>query len=53
MPLEPGVLDANILIYAVNTSAPQHLASRRLLEAALDPAITPASLVSQDKFRFS
>ena len=40
MPLEPGVLDANILIYAVNTNAPQHTASRRLLEAALDSAVT-------------
>jgi toxin-antitoxin system PIN domain toxin len=38
MPFEPGVLDANILVYAVNTSALQHSASRRLLEAALDPA---------------
>ena len=40
MPLEPGVLDANILVYAVNTNAPQHAASRRLLETALDPAVT-------------
>ena len=38
MPVEPGVIDANILIYAVNTDAPQHIASRRLLEAALDPS---------------
>lgn len=40
MPVEPGVLDANILIYAVNTDAPQHAAARRLLEAALDPTAT-------------
>lgn len=38
--LEPGIIDANVLIYAVNTNAPQHLASRKLLESALDPAIT-------------
>jgi uncharacterized protein len=36
--IEPGVIDANILIYAVNSDAPQHAASRILLEAALDPA---------------
>jgi predicted nucleic acid-binding protein len=37
---DSGVIDANILIYAVNTDAPQHGASRRLLEAILDPAAT-------------
>ena len=40
MPVEPGVVDANILVYAVNSGAPQHAASRALLEAALDPAVT-------------
>jgi predicted nucleic acid-binding protein len=40
MPVEPGVVDANILVYAVNADAPQHAASRALLEAALDPAVT-------------
>lgn len=40
MSFEPGIIDANILIYAVNTDAPQHAASRQLLEAALDPAVT-------------
>jgi uncharacterized protein len=38
-PGEPGVIDANVLIYAVNTDAPQHVASRRLLEAILDPGV--------------
>ena len=38
--LEPGVLDANILAYAVNADAAQHAASRALLEAARDPSIT-------------
>ena len=37
---EPGVLDANILAYAINADAPQHGASRALLEAARDPSIT-------------
>jgi len=40
MPVEPGVLDANILAYALNADAPQHLASRALLEAASDPSVT-------------
>ena len=39
MLVEPGVLDANILAYAVNADAPQHAASRALLEAARDPSI--------------
>ncbi|MHB8655432.1 MAG: type II toxin-antitoxin system VapC family toxin [Terriglobia bacterium] len=40
MSVEPGVLDANVLAYAVNADAPQHAASRALLEAANDPTIT-------------
>ena len=40
MSVEPGVLDANILVYAINADAPQHAASRALLEAARDPSIT-------------
>ena len=40
MPVDPGVLDANVLAYAVNVDAPQHAASRALLEAASDPSVT-------------
>jgi predicted nucleic acid-binding protein len=40
MSVEPGVLDANVLTYAVNADAPQYTASRALLEAAGDPSIT-------------
>ena len=40
MSVEPGVLDANILAYAVNADAPQHAASRALLDAAGDPSVT-------------
>ena len=40
MSVEPGVLDANVLTYAVNADAPQYAASRALLEAADDPSIT-------------
>ncbi len=34
MSVEPGIVDANILIYALDTEAPQHEACRTLLEAA-------------------
>jgi uncharacterized protein len=40
MSVEPGVLDANVLAYAVNADAAQHAASRALLEAARDAATT-------------
>jgi predicted nucleic acid-binding protein len=46
MLVEPGVLDANILVYAVNADAPQHAASRVLLEAARDP-LTALYVTSQ------
>ncbi|HXM40697.1 MAG TPA: PIN domain-containing protein [Bryobacteraceae bacterium] len=36
--VEPGVIDANILVYALDGDAPQHAASRALLNAARDPA---------------
>jgi len=40
MSVEPGVLDANVLTYAVNADAAQYAASRALLETASDPAVT-------------
>lgn len=40
MSVEPGVVDANILAYAINADASQHVASRSLLEAARDPSKT-------------
>jgi predicted nucleic acid-binding protein len=40
MSVEPGILDANVLAYAVNADAPQHGASRALLETAKDPSTT-------------
>jgi predicted nucleic acid-binding protein len=39
MSVEPGVLDANVLAYALNGDAPQHAASLALLEAARDPSV--------------
>ena len=38
MSVEPGVIDANVLVYAVDADAPQHAASRALLDAARDPS---------------
>lgn len=38
MPVESGVLDANILAYAIDADAPRNAASRALLETARDPA---------------
>jgi predicted nucleic acid-binding protein len=40
MSVDPGVLDANVLAYALDVIAPQHTASRALLEAARDPSVT-------------
>jgi predicted nucleic acid-binding protein len=40
MPVEPGVVDTNVLIYALDTVAPQHAAARTLLEAARTEAAT-------------
>src|ERR1017187_3218322 len=42
----PGAVDANILVYAVDTGSPQHAASHNLLEAATNPA-TVLYLTSQ------
>jgi uncharacterized protein len=39
MPVDPGVVDANVLAYAVDVDAPQHAASSALLEAASDPSV--------------
>jgi predicted nucleic acid-binding protein len=40
MSVEPGILDANVLAYAVNADAPPHAASRALLEGARDRSTT-------------
>jgi predicted nucleic acid-binding protein len=40
MPVEAGIIDANVLVYALDADAPQHAASRALLEAARDPSTT-------------
>jgi predicted nucleic acid-binding protein len=36
--VEPGVLDANVLAYAINADAAQYVAARSLPEAARDPS---------------
>ena len=40
MSVEPGLIDANVLVYAMDADAPQHAASRALLEAARDTSAT-------------
>ena len=40
MPIEPGIVDANVLVYALDADAQQHGASRALLEAARDASAT-------------
>jgi len=34
MQFEPGIVDANVLVYALDSMAPQHLSSRTLLDQA-------------------
>jgi len=34
LPIAPGLVDANVLVYALDADAPQHAASRALLESA-------------------
>jgi uncharacterized protein len=36
MSVEPGIIDTNVLIYALDADAPQHVAARALLEAGRD-----------------
>src|SRR5438445_795431 len=38
--VEPGVLDANVLVYAMNADHPHHKASRALIDAAHQRAAT-------------
>jgi predicted nucleic acid-binding protein len=40
MPVEPGLVDANVLAYASNADDPKYAASRALLEEARAPLTT-------------
>lgn len=40
MPVDPGVLDANVLAYASNADDPRYAVSRALIEEARDPTTT-------------
>lgn len=40
MAVEPGLVDANVLVYGLDAQAPQHVASRTLLEAGRDGSAT-------------
>ena len=46
MSVEPGLIDANVLVYAMDADAPQHAASRALLDAARDTS-APLYVTSQ------
>ena len=46
MPVEPGVVDTNVLVYALDADAPKHAPSRALLEAGHD-ASTALYVTSQ------
>ena len=40
MSVEPGIVDANVLVYAMDADASQHAASRALLDAGRDSSIS-------------
>jgi predicted nucleic acid-binding protein len=40
MPVEPGTVDANVLVYAMDEEVPQHAASRALVDAARVSSVT-------------
>jgi predicted nucleic acid-binding protein len=40
MAVEPGIVDTNVLVYALDADATQHLAARALLEAERDASTT-------------
>jgi predicted nucleic acid-binding protein len=40
MPVEPGLVDTNVLVYALDADAAQHASSRALLEAGRAASVT-------------
>ena len=40
MPVEPGLVDTNVLVYALDADAAQHGSSRALLEASRAGSVT-------------
>ena len=40
MPVEPGLVDTNVLVYALDADAAQHASSRTLLEASRAGSVT-------------
>jgi predicted nucleic acid-binding protein len=47
MSVEPGIVDTNVLVYALDADAPQHASARALLDAARDDASTSLFVTSQ------
>jgi predicted nucleic acid-binding protein len=40
MSVEPGIIDTNVLVYALDADAPRHTASRTMPEAARNGSTT-------------
>lgn len=40
MSVDPGVLDANVLVYSIDAAAPQHATARILIDSARDASVT-------------
>ena len=40
MPVEPGIVDTNVLVYALDADATQHASSSALLEAGRAASVT-------------
>jgi hypothetical protein len=47
MSVEPGIIDTNVLVYALDADAPQHAAARALLETARADTTAPLFVTSQ------
>lgn len=47
MSVEPGIVDTNVLVYALDADAPQHAAARALLEAARTDTSTTLFVTAQ------
>jgi hypothetical protein len=47
MSVEPGIVDTNVLVYALDADAPQHAAARALLETARADASATLFVTSQ------
>jgi predicted nucleic acid-binding protein len=47
MPIDRGIVDTNVLVYALDADAPQHNAARALLDAARGDASANLFVIPQ------